>query len=150
MHGRASSTSFQNGAPLSQTTSRPDCSPSDAAVNPKKSEPSPQFPTSSNISPIDNLEKPNTLWQRRRTTNAASIADLEVPSMPLSPALRVMSHPNDSSDSCGKPFVVDKHIHRLAIKERIRHFTWTWFTMTMATGGMANVLYSPPYFHFPL
>ena len=32
-------------------------------------------------------------------------------------------------------------VHDLAIKERIRHFTWSWFTMTMATGGIANVLY---------
>jgi hypothetical protein len=30
---------------------------------------------------------------------------------------------------------------KLPIRERIRHFTWTWFTMTMATGGIANVLY---------
>ncbi|KAL9614892.1 MAG: hypothetical protein Q9167_000634 [Letrouitia subvulpina] len=27
-------------------------------------------------------------------------------------------------------------------RERIRHFTWTFFTMTMATGGIANVLYT--------
>jgi hypothetical protein len=27
---------------------------------------------------------------------------------------------------------------------RIRHYTWTFFTMTMATGGIANVLYSGP------
>lgn len=33
------------------------------------------------------------------------------------------------------------HGHHLHFKERIRHFTWTWFTMTMATGGVANVLY---------
>lgn len=37
-----------------------------------------------------------------------------------------------------------EHIH-LHFKERIRHFTWTWFTMTMATGGVANVLYQGRY-----
>ncbi|KAF2712676.1 hypothetical protein K504DRAFT_372809 [Pleomassaria siparia CBS 279.74] len=36
----------------------------------------------------------------------------------------------------------------LSFRERIRHFTWTWFTMTMATGGIANVLYTVPFrFH---
>ena len=40
------------------------------------------------------------------------------------------------------------HVHDLRFKERLRHFTWTWFTMTMATGGVANVLYQVPY-RFP-
>lgn len=34
---------------------------------------------------------------------------------------------------------------RLSWRERIRHFTWTWFCMTMATGGIANVLYTGSY-----
>ena len=37
---------------------------------------------------------------------------------------------------------------KMSWRERIRHFTWTWFTMTMATGGIANVLYSGT-FYFP-
>ncbi|KAE8413950.1 voltage-dependent anion channel-domain-containing protein [Aspergillus pseudocaelatus] len=33
----------------------------------------------------------------------------------------------------------------LSWKQRIRHFTWAFFTLTMATGGIANVLHAIPY-----
>ncbi|KAF2748223.1 hypothetical protein M011DRAFT_400985 [Sporormia fimetaria CBS 119925] len=40
---------------------------------------------------------------------------------------------------------LEEHPAKIGFRGRIRHFTWTWFTMTMATGGIANVLYSVPF-----
>jgi hypothetical protein len=35
----------------------------------------------------------------------------------------------------------DASADHLSWKKRIRHITWAYFTLTMATGGLANVLY---------
>ena len=48
--------------------------------------------------------------------------------------LEIFNTPKEEKDEGRDPT-------KLPIRERLRHFTWTWFTMTMATGGVANVLY---------
>lgn len=59
---------------------------------------------------------------------------LEVPS---SPNGYINRHSlNLSSSSLGHSV-----LEKLQWRERIRHYTWTFFTMTMATGGLANVLH---------
>ena len=41
---------------------------------------------------------------------------------------------NDSNDS------TDSGSKRLPWKQRLKHVTWAWFTLSMATGGLANVI----------
>lgn len=35
-----------------------------------------------------------------------------------------------------------KETHTVSVRDRIACFQWTWFTSTMATGGIANVIAS--------
>ncbi|KAJ9194351.1 hypothetical protein DTO164E3_5329 [Paecilomyces variotii] len=43
------------------------------------------------------------------------------------------------------PRVPSERSGKLSWRQRIRHFTWAYFTLTMATGGIANVLYAVPF-----
>ena len=49
----------------------------------------------------------------------------------------IRHHLNLSSPSLAHSILDELHW-----RERARHFTWTFFTMTMATGGISNVLYN--------
>ena len=52
--------------------------------------------------------------------------------------LTVLHHSAKSSTTS----LGERLLEKLQWRERIRHYTWTFFTMTMATGGIANVIYA--------
>ena len=70
------------------------------------------------------------------------------PRLPAEPAsLDTSGHsslPGASEDNSARKshFSLHAELEKLAWTQRLRHFTWTFFTLTMATGGIANVLYA--------
>lgn len=78
---------------------------------------------------------PTVVSRYRRTyTNGASTTNGGGDSVPV---------PSDNALLTGAPLsLIHSFPSRLSWKERLKHFTWAYFTLTMATGGLANVLYS--------
>lgn len=52
----------------------------------------------------------------------------------------------DKNDGLCLPRNEEKWPKEAGFRDRIGCYTWTWFTMTMATGGIANVLHSSQLF----
>jgi hypothetical protein len=51
--------------------------------------------------------------------------------------------------SGGGEQVEEKKPRTVGFRDRVGCYTWTWFTMNMATGGIANVLHSSRIPHLP-
>ncbi|OIW32872.1 hypothetical protein CONLIGDRAFT_570711 [Coniochaeta ligniaria NRRL 30616] len=58
----------------------------------------------------------------------------------------------DDDDEQGQdPEDDDPHSHRrrpLPFRQRMKHFTWAWYTVTMSTGGLSVLIFNQPY-NFP-
>lgn len=75
----------------------------------------------------------------RQAPSSISSPDLESP--------RQSSQPPSNSSSLNSILTRARNFRRskASIRDRIGCFQWTWFTLTMATGGIANVIHSIPY-----
>lgn len=85
----------------------------------------------------DLTQIPTVVSRYRRTYTSATNG------APTSEDGRHTSDSNDNNLLRGPPLtLIDSFPTRLPWKERLKHFTWAYFTLTMATGGLANVLYA--------
>lgn len=48
----------------------------------------------------------------------------------------------DNDDGDQQPDTKATALNKVRFRDRVGCLTWTWFTLTMATGGIANILYS--------
>lgn len=82
-------------------------------------------------STLNDLERRNTLNElERRNTSRDGAARQRQPKMETVDELIKKRHNFEGSPSA------------VSLKDRIACFQWTWFTSTMATGGIANVIAS--------
>ena len=80
--------------------------------------------------------------ERRRARRSKSSDKREVEN----PDLTAYMNERDGNDNhMGDEEDGEKGRRRVGFRDRVGCYTWTWFTMTMATGGIANVLHSSKY-----
>jgi len=71
-------------------------------------------------------------------------ANLQLPSLQVSTQAS-QTYPNPYGPGAACPAPSRTNMRELNLRQRIKHFTWSFFTLTMATGGIANVLYAVPF-----
>ncbi|UQC74620.1 C4-dicarboxylate transporter/malic acid transporter [Colletotrichum lupini] len=107
----------------------------------------PSYFATPNESPLASLPLPRSPLRRPPFVPRSSHGPaFETEDSTAMPAAERQAESNESSPNNAKP-TLEKHFSfgKVGIRDRIACHTWTWFTMTMATGGMANVIHSLPY-----
>lgn len=89
---------------------------------------------------LEERSHPIDLWNTGRSDNSTFASQLQAVEEGIDNLRRrdVQVKNKDSSETAVK------EIH-LPWRERLRHTTWAYFTFTMATGGLANVINSVPF-----
>ena len=61
------------------------------------------------------------------------------------PASQETKKPNETQDRQTGERAESNNTSQVGLRERLSHFTWAWFTMTMSTGGIAIALHETPH-----
>lgn len=71
-------------------------------------------------------------------------------SMPTTPAVEKGEDPfRDGQDHDGGGVdIFDPNRPKMPLKQRLHHFTWAWYTLTMSTGGLSLLIFAQPH-QFP-
>ncbi|TDZ19220.1 Malic acid transport protein [Colletotrichum orbiculare MAFF 240422] len=57
-------------------------------------------------------------------------------------------HGHHGHHGAGHVDINDPNRPRMALKQRLHHFTWAWYTLTMSTGGLSLLIFAQPH-QFP-
>lgn len=94
---------------------------------------------------IEDDHHPLNMWRSQQSSGTAfessSGPSQEEMTKPQRPRHKDAGHPMSSRDLHLRPTQHSAHPNEhLPWKERLKHTSWAWFTMSMATGGIANTL----------